>query len=256
MMGWVRRHGYWLLMWSSMLALAGFVFVAISLRDEPVGPDNCRQDGVIPAHTVFLIDQSDPFNVQDTHWVNQLISSESRSLQRYGKFTVLAISRDGGREPLEIFSRCSPGAPNAFTFLFRNERLTEQDWSEKFKLDLEERVADVMLNKQANYSPLLEHFEAVMRRPDFAPFVENRRLVVVTDLVQNTPRWSHYRNGADWDDFERTLDYSAAKKFENVYVRIHVVERHNGPDPQALREFWRVYFEDIGGGEVDYVIDF
>lgn len=246
----------WLMLVLAIVSFIVFLFFWFTSRLLPTGDDNCRLDGVVPAHTVFLLDQSDPFNDNDLAWLNTLVREESRSLRQYDRFSVFSVNRGDEEQPSEIFSRCSPGAPNRFTFLYRNERQTEKYWKEKFELDLEDRIRTELTDRIADISPLIEYFEAILRRPDFSPGVEHRRLVVISDMIQNSKAYSYYRDKVDWEQFKVQTGFSPQPKFSGVEVKIYLAERPGGPAPERLKLFWKSYFESQGGTEPEYALQY
>ena len=72
-----------------------------------------------------------------------------------------------------------------------------------------------------------------------------RKLILVSDLIQNTDRHSFFR-GLDWQDFEKSSAYSqisqALKDFDVVVIRIPKPERWS-IDTAAVDDFWVRYFE-------------
>ncbi len=72
----------------------------------------CRLDRRDPAHTMIVLDQSDPFNARDFGWVYSFVDAEARLLPKYGRLTVVAPNAERPYEPLEIYASCSPGSPN------------------------------------------------------------------------------------------------------------------------------------------------
>ena len=79
-----REKGPWF--WRGLIALmvTGVfgLFAAAALTAPPatMGDTACRLDRNDPAHTVVLIDQSDPFNENDMDWVATPIDGEARAL--------------------------------------------------------------------------------------------------------------------------------------------------------------------------------
>ncbi|MEM6414211.1 MAG: hypothetical protein AAF720_06090 [Pseudomonadota bacterium] len=242
-------------------AIAGIIIVggiawSILNFERPVDDKNCRLDGVVRSHTLFIIDQSDPFTSADRGWVRELIKRESIDLMETGKLTVLSLDAGNQAKAREIFSRCSPGAPNEWTGFSRNRRKTVREWQQRFLLDLNETIDAAMENDRAPSSPLFEAFEGVMRRPDFSKFVDKRRLVIISDMIQFSPRFSMLSGNADWDRFVSETRYSRSNVFADTDVVIHLAERSRGPNNLELKKFWETYFVERGGASLEFVIDF
>ena len=78
-----REKGPWF--WRGMIgAMLASVFGLFALAAFSANPSlapetGCRMDRKDPAHTVIMIDQSDPFNPNDLGWVTEFIDSEART---------------------------------------------------------------------------------------------------------------------------------------------------------------------------------
>jgi len=240
----------------SAVILVAFLGLNFALKPPAVGVDNCRLDGVIPAHTIVVIDQSDRFEQNDADWVVELIRRETISLRSEGRLTIYSVV-DNAERPIDmLFQRCTPGAPNALTGLYQNRQIREQAFQEQFKSSLDGGIREAIQNDRADSSPLFETFEQLLRRPDFAPNIDNRRLIIVSDMIQNSPRYSFYRQPADWDLFAEAVGYAGSERFEGVNIIAHQANRDRGPGRDELRAFWEEYFVAVGGGELSFVTAF
>lgn len=246
-----RDKGPWfwrgaiLTMMSSVFALFA---TAAMMRPPALDADtNCRLDRQDPAHTVLLIDQSDPFASNDLGWVEDLVEAEARSLPRHGRLTLILPDAERPHEPVEAWSACTPGSAADANPLFQNPAMIEAAWTESFHAPFKARVKAALTDKSAPASPLMETLYAVADRADFAPSKKNRRIVIVSDLMQHSGDFSFYRAGADWTAFLETDLSTEVPRMEGIDVAARIVPRQEYDLPLIeVRAFWRNWFDEAG----------
>ena len=152
-----------------------------------------------------------------------------------------------------LFDGCRPvdgRHANAFT---QNERRLRARWSEEFERPLQAHLRESLRDAPPAVSPLLEAIQSVALQ-DFAPALapgRDRRLLVVSDMLQHTPRYSHYRNDPlDYARFE-AMPYAreVGAALGDVDVEIAYVGRpaHSARQTIAHGLFWEGHVDANGG---------
>ncbi|MEL6258535.1 MAG: hypothetical protein AAFQ67_05730 [Pseudomonadota bacterium] len=246
-----RKKGpaFWRIAIGGMTASVFALFSLAAFTAPPATePDGwCRLDRRDPAHTVLMIDQSDPFVERDYDWVAALLDEESRLLPKYGRLTVVTPDSARPYQPRVVFSACTPGSADRANPIFENPRMIEHRWRSDFKDQLTERVDALLKDDQASNSPLGETVFAVFDRPDFQDTVRRRRLVIVSDLMQNSEEFSFYTSGADRLAFGQTRLASEKPDMTGADVVARIVPRQEYDLPiSSLRVFWEDYFGRAG----------
>ena len=223
----------------SVFALFGFIAMTQAPPTEP--STACRQDRKDSAHTIVLIDQSDPFRRNDYSWVEELVDAEARSLPKFGRLTIMTPNVRQPFEPREAFSRCSPGAKaNPLT---QNPRMVEDNWRENFRDPLNSAVNRVLADKVASSSPLAEALYSIFDRADFQPSRPKRRVVIVSDMIQNSQTFNFYRTGAVYDQFAEKGKELMLGKVGKVNVVARIVPRDKYDlEMSDVKAFWDSYF--------------
>jgi len=246
-----REKGPWF--WRSaigvmLLSVVGLFSVAAFNAAPALDPETeCRMDRNDPAHTVLLIDQSDPFSENDLAWVDELIDAEARSLPRFGRLTVILPNSAQPFDPRTLYAHCSPGSVDDANPILQNPRMIDDTWREHFYKPLSETVGDTLQTTSQPSSPLFEALYAVGDRADFQTNRKNRRLVIVSDLMQHSDGFSFYRNGADLAAYGETSIASQTPRFDGVDVVARIVPRQEYDLPiSELKAFWRSYFDKTG----------
>lgn len=234
------------ILWGALIVL---VLAAIGVilawffthRPMPVDQLNCRRDGATPAHSIILIDQSDPFNSDDRLWVDKELDDAARELPRYSRATLLGLTRT----PYQLagsFRRCTPGSPNDVNELTDNRGFIEVEWRERFYEPMRLAAEEIMRDAEEPRSPIIEALETIADRADFTPQQQQRRIVIVSDMVQNSEGFSFLESGISWSAFQRTPLYRALPELRGVEIEVHIVPRRGSSiPPERIRAFWRHY---------------
>lgn len=246
-----REKGPWF--WRSMIAamvasVFGMFAVAAFSAPPPVDPEtNCRMDRHDPAHTIILIDQSDPFGPNDVDWVRELLDGEARTLPKHGRLTVMVPNASQPFDPARVYSACSTGSPDKANPILSNPRMVADAWRTQFYDPLVARVETEMKDTVAPASPLSEALFAIADRADFQSGQRHRRLIVVSDLMQHSGDFSFYRTGADFGAFRETRLADRMPALDGVDVTARIVPREIYDLPMGeVKAFWRSYFRETG----------
>lgn len=246
-----REKGPWF--WRSAIALmltSVFGLFAAAAIHQPPATDNetgCRTDRKDPAHTIVLVDQSDPFNQTDLDWVRSLLDGEARSLPRYGRLTLVVPNSASPYDPAQVFTGCSPGSAAEANPIFQNPKMIEQAWERRFHAPMLERTDDALRDTVAPSSPLMEAMYTLADRPDFQTRVPARRLILVSDLMQHSQGFSMYKSGAEGAAFAASDLAGMRAQLDGVSVVARIVPRQVYALPLAdVKAFWRDWFAATG----------
>jgi hypothetical protein len=244
-----RGPWFWRGMIALMLGVVFALFAVVAFNQPPslMADTSCRMDRKDPAHTIILIDQSDPFNPNDLDWVYEFVDAEARALPKYGRLTVMTPNAASPYDPKLVYYACSSGSAAEANPIFQNPKMIEQTWQTQFYAPLLENVEAALTDTRQPSSPLVEAVYSIADRADFQPGESNRRIVLVSDLMQHSEGFSFYRLGADYDAY---LDSDLADMrpvLEEVDVVARIVPRQIYDLPMAdVKAFWRAYFSEAG----------
>lgn len=240
---------FWRGMIGAMLASVFGLFAVAAFSAPPavVSETSCRVDRNDPAHTILLIDQSDPFSENDIAWVHELVDAEARALPRHGRLTVMMPNAGAPYAPRQLYSACSTGSPDRANPILSNPQMVADTWRERFYAPLEAEVDEALKDTRQPASPLMEALYAIADRPDFKADQTGRRLVIVSDLMQHSDGFSFYRSGADRTAFAETRLSGQVPSLAGVELVARIVPRQEYDLPMGeVRGFWRAWFETAG----------
>jgi hypothetical protein len=136
----------------------------------------------------ILIDKTDPWDKPKSNRLEKIIREIKDNLTLSERMAISVLDESGSEVPTPVFDMCNPGRGDQANPLYQNPHRMHQKFEEQFDLPLEEMLADILKPGTAPRSPILE---AIMNFPDDG---NDDRLVIVSDLMQNTKRLSFYRD--------------------------------------------------------------
>jgi hypothetical protein len=179
---------------AAVLGLVGFFYVQAVLSNRALDKETlCPSDP--ESLTVLLVDVTDPMNLpQRQDFLNQL-DRLRLSIPRYGKLVVVKVDPVNDRLLAPIITRCSPGTASDVSDVDGNKQKTQKQWEEGFKKPLDDAFAGIMKASGADRSPILESIQSVnlTELQKFDGTSKRRRLIVASDLLQNTDSISFYQ---------------------------------------------------------------
>jgi hypothetical protein len=233
------------------VSAAAIVLVGVALalnRTPPTDPDTGCIAGQTtpPAHTVILVDQTDPLTSSQIDYVKTLILAEYNRLKPYGELTVRGLRADP--DAGESFSRCRVRRGSEVLGVASNPDMIEAAFKRTVGDALNSYLNGLRHVPTAARSPIVEAVDNAVDAADFGPTVKDRRLVIVSDMAQNSRNLSEYRGPGSGLDPSAAVSDELKRDLHGVAVRIHYVRR---PDLEAIqtsaqRDWWRDWFASQG----------
>ena len=136
--------------------------------------------------------------------------------------------------------------------LYQNPGMIEERYRKEFREPFDSIVSAMLDSRGADRSPIMESLQALLvSAPGFVDATYPRRVIVVSDLIQNSETFSFYR-GDIWRRFIRSQDAERlAGRLQGVEVEICRIPRPGGRvDKSAVDDFWVNYFDRAGVNRV------
>ena len=217
--------------------------------------------------TLVFIDRTDPYSTQQITAVTSELRRISASIQPGELFTIASIGED--LPALIEFRACSPEKGDAFSLL-ESLRRPNVDWldlkhqyEEKFEKPIQKLTSEMPLGLATAHSPIIQSISGVITQLGSQwDRVHKRRLTVISDLMENTQAFSHYRpsdNQRRFADARRQINYirDTPLDLRGVAVTVfYVTGIPHDRDLQGLnhQRFWRDFIAFYGGDLVDWVV--
>jgi hypothetical protein len=201
------------------------------------------------AHTVLLVDKTDPLNFNQRQaflrLLQELVDRRIAPGQLVSVFVLGEDVREGAQPLVEL---CHPGSAEGKSALTANVRKLELQFRERFREPLLKQADALISTAPARNSPILEMLQLVsingFRKHETAG---PRRLIIVSDMLHKTAEYSMYQGIAEFDRFVAT-DYGrkTAVELPGVEVEIHYVLHYPKLQTRRQLEFWNAHFTRSG----------
>ncbi len=233
--------------------LLGGVGIYISLNRVETDKETGCPKGVLTNVTAVLIDMTDSIGPVQTASLRNTLVAVRDSIPQYGRLEVYAIGPIT-LKPLEpIFAGCNPGGPEtASNPLIGNVAMAEKNWKKKFADKLDETVVKISQLKPQDSSPIFEGIQSVAVTSFGVPMADNaqRKLVIISDLIQFGPEMSMFHGAPNFKTFQDTQYFAKVRtnlQGANVeLIWIPVSTQKNIQTPH-FQDFWLKYIDSVNG---------
>lgn len=202
--------------------------------------------------TVLLVDVTDPMNTpQRQDFMNQLAKLKN-SIPRYGKLIVAKVDATAASLLTPVIVRCNPGTAADVSETTGNPAAVQRKWNEGFDKPLQEAFEHISNASGAAQSPILESIQSVALTELQKPTADGKpkRLVVASDLLQNTEGASFYKGLPDPAVFTSSPEFRKTRTdLRGVTVELWMLERSDAAatQPRELADLWERIITAEGG---------
>lgn len=202
--------------------------------------------------TILLVDVTDPMNLpQRQDFLNQLERLRN-SIPRYGKLSIVKVDAASSRLLTPIIERCNPGTAADLDDYTGNPKALQDKWEKGFRDPLDRAFAQLSAASGAPRSPIAESIQSVALTEFQKAQAQGkpRRLILASDLLQNTDRITFYGDLPDPDVLLGSPAFRAVRTdLRGVEVELWMLQRLDGQQtqPRALPELWDRILREQGG---------
>jgi hypothetical protein len=237
---------------AATLVFGGWLFVQAKINAETISStDFCPTSG--PRSTaVVVIDATDPFDPVEARALESRVARSQGDIERGGRLELYMVA-PVENEPLEmLLGLCNPGRPEEASPWRENPRLVERRWREGFAEAVQKAVRRALRSEKAATSPIINSIRSVAVTA-FSP-VERagnpKRLLLISDLLENTSLFSVYRSQPDATRFlGEPMLRQMLPALEGVEVELRIIDRGHARQTPEVARFWEELIA-AGGGEV------
>lgn len=236
------------------LVLIG-IGVALSLKSQAVAVPTdhatlCPTKRSPSEIEVILLDVSDRFSEPQRLQIQNQLARVRDRIPRFGLVEVYTVERLGRRVTEPVAHLCNPGTGADLNRIYQNPELARKKWN-GFASKLGSDVDRQIEKPASRTSPIFEAIQATALRTFGKPEYDGlpKRLVVVSDLLQNVPGGlSMYDGVPSFESFKRTPYFSRVRAdLEGVSVLVYYLARAGGTrQGPAHLAFWKDYFQSQG----------
>lgn len=238
-------------------ALVVLMIVAYITRTEPINKFGCAVGAAVQdAHTIVLIDQTDRLSDEELVYVKALILREYLLLNIHDRFTIRGLKAPGGADETQAntphLSRCRVQVGSEADPFTQSALIIDERFKKLVGSGLAAVIDGLRNVPRSDTSPLIETIDSLTGGVEFSSTEQKRRLVIVSDMVQNTARLSQYRPDGQSFVFDPANVPGAKYSLAGMQVRVHYVVRDDLKNVQTFdhRRFWTAYFNGSGAKDV------
>lgn len=240
------------------IAAAGGVVAyrfAAGPADEQDAASLCPRKGP-KGHVVLVVDRSDPLTFTQRKDFEVLFREVViAGVPKGHLLSVYALADDFRTTAEPLVELCNPGDGSDASNVDANPQMLRKNFEEKYLKPLLARRDELVTDVPGKASPILEMIQlAAITGFGRRAVPEGRRLIVVSDFVQNTPELSMYKSGIpDYGTF-RLSGYGKKVAADLRDVKVDLRMLVNKPDLQneRLLKFWQEHVRSGGGRVVTY----
>jgi hypothetical protein len=248
--------GFALIVFVVLTGIATFVLHG-RLEERSRRMDRADRDPTISGtarSTMILLDVTDPLRLdQETALGSRLQTLEEFELQRGELVGLWTVGKYEDADVRRWLCVRYPG--REVNPLFETRRRLAARWDSLFSKPLRRALTAALQPARSNQSAVTASIKELCELEEFSPAISFRRLILVSDLLENTSEFSFYR-----------AEFKPGKVLPPGWLRDHradlrgaVVEVLEVPRPgvsvserSALREFWRQYFTACGVSSIRF----
>lgn len=251
------------------LGLVGVALIALLIsalvlaRGSPADSRTLCPAAGPSAVTAILVDATDALSPIQRAAVDTRLSRLIAGLRKDESVALYSLRPEG--EPLRsIITLCRPSRPDETNPFTGNRRMAAERFDAVFQPKLRAALAAVMTGSPAKRSPIMAAIQAIAvsafqsadaARPRRTPPLP-KRLVIVSDMLENSQAGNHYAAPPDFVTFRQTAAYAHVRShLEGVSVTLFYLRRDDGGAIQGRGhiDFWNAWFADQGASLDDVV---
>jgi hypothetical protein len=236
----------------SLVALVAATAGYFSLKQSrsQLDPDTLCPTSGPTSSTAILIDSTDPLSAVQKDYVQKYFDEFSATIPAGSMVSMYSASAYSEQQFEPTARLCNPGDGSGASALTSNPQRLQQRWRDMFQEPFKRVVERDIERDSASQSPLLEMLKALTI--DAFPLQDRSiplQLIIVSDMLANTPQYSHYRGDASFERFEEQPYFvHLFPNLRSVNVRVLYVGREGLEEIQTRQhaEFWAGYFRFVG----------
>jgi hypothetical protein len=238
-----------------ILAVIAAVGTLFYLKPEKIEKDLVTlcpiKEGPV-GYTAIVIDRTDQFgsiSKADVEIQLRDIVNGTKENEQISLYTVESVEKAPLRS---LISVCNPGSPENVDPLKQSATIVQRNWKTKFLGPLDALLVKLLVEDEAPLSPIMESIQSVSitalggNKKASLP----RRIILVSDLLQNSQAWSLYTQKPNFQAFSKSRSTKGLNPdLRNVSVELLYLQRETkrGLDEKDLLGFWIKWIEAFGG---------
>lgn len=234
-----------------LVGIVAFFYFRSVLANRTLDEETmCPTD--VDAVTAVIVDVTDPLNTPQRQDFRNQLDGLLAKIQRYEKLVIFKVDPVGDALLIPVLVRCNPGSASDVSEIDGNPQKLEAAHQSSFVEPMKMAFEGLMEATSADRSPVMESIQSVALSEFQSSDLEGKqkRLIVASDLLQNTDRVSFYRGLPEVGQFVESQAFNRVRTDLNgVEVELWMLQRDDSTQtqPRALPDFWDAIINEQGG---------
>ncbi|MCK5354115.1 MAG: hypothetical protein KAJ63_03280, partial [Methyloprofundus sp.] len=203
-------------------------------------------------YVALVFDKTDTYNKIQQSFLRRFFSEFKAGLVPGTRISIYVIDGQKDKEIAADFVVCAPRTGRDANAFYENPKRIQQRWQQQFEQPLDQAIEGFMQMAEAESSPIMEIFQPISLSafPVGNSSRVDKQIILISDMLQHTPEWSHYRGQVDFSVLQKTAYYQRINTdLHNAKVSILYVRREGMEKLQNKRHafFWADFIKSIGG---------
>ena len=191
---------------------------------------------------IYIIDVSDPLSERQRQRIKTRIETDINQSQINDRFTIYMLDEDVSGLPNAEIDLCRPKSSDEANSLYENKVFLAKDFSDRFMAPLDNATQVALKQQQQRISPIQEALSDISNHLESKPVSESQKIMLFSDMLQNTQYGSVYKNG---DNAIKSLPKLVAPR---LAITIYWLDRSSASGYQTpeLAIAWANYLNNSG----------
>ena len=241
---------FWYVVIAACFAIVGsVVYVSQSLISSSKIDEAtlCHTGGALNV-TSILLDLTDPLSETQQSRLKLFLDAEIANSSVDTMIALGVVSENSANWGAK-FSKCKPATGELANGLYENPVIIAARYDREFTQPIERTLASMLTGISEDHSPIMEAMQSLLAEtPDFSSAQGFRKIIIVSDMLQNSETLSFYR-GQGWEYFAQNNGIERlAGSLSGASVEIWRIPRSGAgtPSNDITEGFWTRYFDKQG----------
>lgn len=217
----------------------------LSLNDQLCPPNPT-------SYLAVLVDVTDPMSLPQRQDLRNKLENLKEDIAKSGKIAIFKVDAASERLLTPILEVCNPGDASDVSEMSGDPKAVQKLWDEKFEKPLDQAFQQVVVASGSDKSPIVQSIQSVVLTEFKASKAEDkpRRLIVISDLLQNTPGLNFYEGVPDAEEVTNSPEFATARTdLRGVDVELWMLQRpdYSTRQPRTLADLWDALISAQGG---------
>ena len=235
------------------LVVAGIVSLRVMLERAkvPISADTmCPISGPY-AYTTILIDGTDTFSAIQLADLQRYFRQLKDEVQKHGQIAIYAPKEMSAAKLLRpVLKICNPGDSKGVSGITANPESIQRKYDRNFSDQIDRALGEGLNAQGSPTSPIMEMIQAVVIDGFPIESTAPKRLVIVSDMLQNSDYYSHYRDEISFDVLRKNPAFQhVTTNLTGINVEILYIGRKGSENLQTNRHglFWEAFIRHMNG---------